>query len=69
MPALDVHVQNSKTPTAKSHYMDCIIREVTEVALHPNSMNKKDGIAMSKSWKPPIYSLKECQKLFHEDAL
>jgi hypothetical protein len=42
--------------------MDQINIVVTGSELHFNSMNLKDGICLSKSWKPLISSLKECKK-------
>lgn len=35
----------------KPRYVDHIIREVTEIQLHPN-MNSEDSFCRSKSWKP-----------------
>jgi hypothetical protein len=32
---------------------------VTEIELHPNTTNKKDGFSLRKLWKPPNYYLKE----------
>jgi hypothetical protein len=29
--------------------MECIIREVTEIELHPDNMNKEEGFSQSKS--------------------
>jgi hypothetical protein len=38
--------------------MDWMIRETTEIALHPNNTNREYGLCLSQSWKPIIYSLK-----------
>jgi hypothetical protein len=35
----------------------CIIREVTEIELHSNNVNREDGLCLSKSWKSLMYSL------------
>jgi hypothetical protein len=43
--------------------MDRIIREVIEIELHPNNMNRKGGFSL-RSWKPLIHALKE-----HKQAL
>jgi hypothetical protein len=42
--------------------MDHIIREATEIELHPNNMNREDGSYLSKSLKPLICSLRDCRK-------
>jgi hypothetical protein len=40
--------------TKKSGYVKCTIREVTKTELYPESMNRKEGFPLSKSWKPFI---------------
>jgi hypothetical protein len=39
--------------------MDCIIKEVAEIKLHPNNMKKEDGFCLITSWKPLISTLKK----------
>jgi hypothetical protein len=34
----------------------------TAIKLHPNNMNRGDGLHLSQSWKPLIHSLKECRR-------
>jgi hypothetical protein len=41
-----------------ARYMDRIVREATEVVLHPFNMNKEDGFCLSRLWKYFICSLK-----------
>jgi hypothetical protein len=38
--------------------MDRIVREATEIELHPYNINREGGFCFSKSWKPLIGSLK-----------
>jgi hypothetical protein len=57
-----IKFQNNTILSNKSRYMDRMIREATEIELHPNNMNRKDGLHLSRSWKPLIRSLKGHRK-------
>jgi hypothetical protein len=58
------HIQLHDTTilSIKPRYMDHIIREAIEIGLHPSDMDWEEGFCLSKSWKPLIYSLKDCKK-------
>jgi hypothetical protein len=51
-------LQDTEILSTKTGYLDRFITEATEVYLHPNNMNREDGLILSSSWQPILRRLK-----------
>jgi ribonuclease I len=49
--------------------MDCIIKEATEIQLHPNHINRDGGYILSWAWQPALCQIQAPQGLRPQQTL
>jgi hypothetical protein len=57
-----IRIQHTQILSTKSGYMDLLIRDAIELELHPNNINREEGLILSGSWKPLFRLFRESRR-------
>ena len=57
-----IKFQDTRILPAVIGYMERLIREVVELELNLNNMNREDGLTLNRSWKPLLRLLRESRR-------
>jgi hypothetical protein len=61
-------LHNTSIPAKKSRYMDRIIWEAIENEIHPNNINREDGLSLSRSRKTLTCDLREWKQALNKNV-
>jgi hypothetical protein len=57
--AQNINFNNIMILEKETGYMDHLVKEATEIHLHPNNFNRDGGFTLSRAWYPVTNMLKQ----------
>jgi beta-xylosidase len=63
-----IQLQNTRILAKKLRQMDQVIREMIEIELHPDNMNREDDFSLNWAWKPLIHDPKEWRQSLTKES-
>ena len=58
-------LENANTIARVDHYERIKVMESLEIELHPNNLNRDEGLKLNANWKPLLHMLKRYHYLFY----